>query len=115
MPVAAATPVAGVARPLKWKKGMRVDHGVKVLAGESALAAQLEGSIEEDERVPVVPAKLLNNTAVLKYRCAQRERTVQGLRGAPCSCLWRLESLMPGCALGVEEGNVTGQGAQFGW
>jgi hypothetical protein len=38
-------------------------------AGDDALAAQLEGSIEEDEAVPVVPAKLLNNTAVLKYRC----------------------------------------------
>jgi hypothetical protein len=39
-------------------------------AGDDALAAQLEGSIEEDEPVPVVPAKLLNNTAVLKYRWA---------------------------------------------
>ncbi|KAF6252058.1 hypothetical protein COO60DRAFT_560958 [Scenedesmus sp. NREL 46B-D3] len=37
-------------------------------AGDDALAAQLEGSIEQDEPVPVVPAKLLNNTAVLKYR-----------------------------------------------
>jgi hypothetical protein len=39
-------------------------------AGDDALAAQLEGGIEVDEPVPVVPAKLLNNTAVLKYRCA---------------------------------------------
>lgn len=37
-------------------------------AGDDALAAQLAGDIEADEAVPVVPAKLLNNTAVLKYR-----------------------------------------------
>jgi hypothetical protein len=44
----------------------------KAAAGDDALATQLEGSIEEDEPVPVVPAKLLNNTAVLKYRYACR-------------------------------------------
>eukprot|EP00882_Tetradesmus_deserticola_P012382 GHRQ01013123.1.p1 GENE.GHRQ01013123.1~~GHRQ01013123.1.p1 ORF type:complete len:722 (+),score=423.52 GHRQ01013123.1:290-2455(+) len=36
--------------------------------GDEAAAAQLDGSVEDDEPVPVVPAKLLNNTAVLKYR-----------------------------------------------
>jgi len=33
-------------------------------------AQELLAEIEEDEEVPIVPAKLLNNTAVLLYRWA---------------------------------------------
>jgi hypothetical protein len=42
------------------------------LAGQpgAAEAQALLDELGEDEEVPRVPAKLLNNTAVLKYRCA---------------------------------------------
>jgi hypothetical protein len=55
-------------------------------AGDDALVVQLEGRIEGNEPVPVVPAKLLNNTAVLKYRYAQGLacRTVNGYI---CACV----------------------------
>jgi hypothetical protein len=39
-------------------------------AGDAAAAAQL-AEVEDDEPVPLLPAKLLNNTAVLKYRCVR--------------------------------------------
>lgn len=36
----------------------------------AAEAQSLLDELGEDEEVPRVPAKLLNNTSVLKYRCA---------------------------------------------
>jgi hypothetical protein len=42
-------------------------------AGDTAAAQQL-AELGDDEPVPQLPAKLLNNTAVLKYRCALRVR-----------------------------------------
>ena len=42
-------------------------------AGDTAAARQL-AELRDEEPVPPLPAKLLNNTAVLKYRCGADAR-----------------------------------------
>jgi hypothetical protein len=46
----------------------------------AAEAQSLLEELGEDEEVPRVPAKLLNNTAVLKYRCARAGYLTEGYR-----------------------------------
>lgn len=73
--------------------------------GESEAQALLE-ELGEDEEVVPVPAKLLNNAAVLKYRCGREQRLTWGGTAA-CVC-WVCVGGMKMCGK-KQQGSKQGQ------